>query len=107
MSYGRARTALGGVGGVISAAVDIASDPYLEEVACRVGQLKSIDRGNAPGACPATPDDLPGGIGLRRTVPALRAYVYSQQHRWVIPAAIAIAIGVPMWLGYELGRKYR
>jgi hypothetical protein len=97
---------MGDIGGVIGAASDILADPYLNEVVCRVGQLKSIDRGETPAACNETPDDpsQTGGIGLRRAVPALRAYVYSQEHVWVLPTIIAVAIGLPMWIGYEIAK---
>jgi hypothetical protein len=38
-------------------------------------------------------------------MPVLRGYVYAQQNQWVYPVAVLAAIGLPMWIGYELGRK--
>lgn len=108
--YG-SRRSLGSVDDVINTltsaaggALDIASDPYLPEVICRIAQLKTIQAGGTPAVCPDTADNLPGGVGLSAAVVPLRAYVYAQQNKWVYPVAIAAIIGLPMWIGYELGR---
>jgi hypothetical protein len=86
-------------------ALDVAGDPYLPEVLCRVAQLKQIEAtGATPTACTSTASGLPGGIGLRNAVTPLRAYVYAQQHKWVYPIALLAVVGIPMWIGYELGR---
>lgn len=90
--------------GATGSALDIASDPYLAEVICRIAQLKQIEAGGTPAVCPETADNLPGGVGLRNAIGPLRAYVYAQQNKWVYPLAIAAIIGLPMWIGYELGR---
>lgn len=92
------------MGDVLSTTLDVASDPYLPEVACRIQQLQAVDRGQVVGECAETPDNLPGGVGLRTAMPALRAYVYAQQNKWVYPVAIAAILGIPFWIGYELGR---
>lgn len=90
-------------GGVV-AALDVASDPYLPEAVCRIAQLKQIEAGTAAGNCPTTPQGLPGGVGLRNAVTPLRAYVYAQQHKWVYPAALAALVGLPLLIGYQLGK---
>ncbi len=100
----RATPAMGDLASTIATAADIASDPYLQEVICRIGQLKQIDRGEAVGVCSRTAAGVPGGVGLRNAVPVLRGYVYAQQHKWVYPLAAAAIIGVPLWIGYHLGR---
>jgi hypothetical protein len=107
--YGRrpARRAMGDISSVIGTALDVASDPYLSEVVCRVGQLKNIDHGETVGVCAETPEGTAGGVGLRNAIVPLRAYVYAQQNKWVYPVALAVAIGIPMWIGYELGRGPR
>lgn len=109
--YGR-RVALGSTlddvinaaSGAVTGAVDIASDPYLPEVVCRLAQLKAIEAGQQPSLCAETAPGLPGGVGLRTAVVPMRAYVYAQQNKWVYPVAIFAVLGIPMWLGYELGR---
>ncbi|HEY4266748.1 MAG TPA: hypothetical protein VGM94_01020 [Galbitalea sp.] len=88
----------------IGAGLDIASDPYLPEVLCHVGQLHAIQGGQPVPNCPETPDGLPGGVGLNRAVYPLRWYVYAQQNPWVYPLAAAVIIGLPMLIGYELGK---
>lgn len=98
---------MGDISSVIGTALDVASDPYLSEVVCHVAQLKNIDHGEPVGICTQVPDGAPGGVGLRNAIGPLRAYVYAQQNKWVYPVALAVAIGLPMWIGYELGKGPR
>lgn len=95
---------MGDLASTIGTAVDVASDPYLAEVVCRIGQLKHIDHGEPVTPCEVTPEGVAGGVGLRNVAPALRAYVYAQQNKWVYPLAVAALVGLPLWVGYELGR---
>jgi hypothetical protein len=95
---------MGDISGTISTAIDVASDPYMPEIICRIQQLKQIGRNEVPQICADTPSTVASSVGLQSAVPALRAYVYAQQNPWVYPAAIAAIIGLPFWLGYELGR---
>lgn len=96
--------ALGDLASTLTTALDVASDPYLPEIVCRVGQLKNIDHGEVVQTCLETPDDIAGGVGLRNAIYPLRAYVYAQQNKWVYPLAVAAILGIPMWIGYELGK---
>lgn len=95
---------LGDLASALSTAIDVASDPYLPEVMCRIQQLKNIDHGEAVAVCPSTPAGVVGGVGLGNAILPLRAYVYAQQNRWVYPVAIAAILGIPMLIGYELAR---
>jgi hypothetical protein len=96
---------MGDLASTIGTAIDIASDPYLAEVVCHIGQLKNIDHGEPVATCQETPPGAIGGVGLRNAAPVLRAYVYAQQNKWVYPVAMAVLLGVPMLIGYELGRN--
>jgi hypothetical protein len=96
--------AMGDLTSVLSTAADVASDPYLPEVICHIQQLKNIDRNEPVTACAETPDGVVGGVGLRNAMVPLRAYVYAQQNVWVYPLALAVILGVPLLLGYELGK---
>ncbi len=101
----RQLSGLGGVLDTISIAADVAADPYFPELVCRVQQLKAIDHGQSPNTCSYTVDDGSGnGVGLRRGMPGLRAYVYAQKNPWVYPLVIAGVFGLPMLIGYHLGR---
>lgn len=108
MSYhqhrSRPRASMGDIADTITTAIDVASDPYVPEIVCRVQQLQQIGRNQAVQACSVTPSTAGGGVGLRPAMPALRAFVYAQQNPWVYPAAIAAILGIPLWLGYEIGR---
>jgi len=106
--YSRSRPrAMGDVSSIINVigtGVDVAQDPYLPELACRLEQLHSINLGQAPGACTTTAPGLSGGVGLGKIMPALRAYVYAEQNPWAWAVAAAAIIGLPMAIGYSLGK---
>lgn len=93
----------GNVENAAGAALSFSQDPYLPEVACRFNQLASINANQTPGACTDTPPNLAGGVGLRNVIVPLRAYVYAQEHKWVYPVAVAAIIGIPLFVGYQLG----
>ena len=95
------------ISGSLGTGLDIAGDPYLSEVICHIGQLKQINAGAAPGACTDTPDGLQGGVGLARAVKPMRAYVWFEQNKWAYAVAAAAIIGVPMLIGYDLGKGKR
>jgi hypothetical protein len=95
------------IGGAVGTSVDIASDPYLPEVLCHIGQLKQINAGNDPGACANAVDGMQGGVGLARAVKPMRAYVWFEQHKWAYAVAAAAIIGVPMLIGYDIGKGKR
>jgi hypothetical protein len=92
------------MGDVLSTVVGASQDPYLSEVICRVEQLQSIDKKQPVKPCVKTRPGLPGGIGLRRTIQPLRAYVYAEQRPWVYPVAVAAIVGLPLFIGYQLGK---
>lgn len=108
MSYQRYRKrpsqAMGDVIGTLTTVLDVASDAALPEVVCRIQQLQAVDRGQPVPLCAETPPGL-GAPWAQRVMPVLRGYVYAQQNQWVYPVALLAAIGIPMWIGYELGRK--
>lgn len=97
--------ALGGLEDVLTSASAVAADPYLSEVVCQMTALSQIEAGGTAGECLPTAPGLPGGVGLRNAVAPLRMYVYAQQHKWVYPLAALALFGLPMWIGYEIGRK--
>lgn len=109
MSYQRYRRrlpsqAMGDVIGTLTTVLDVASDAALPEVVCRIQQLQAVDRGQPIPVCAETPPGL-GAPWAQRVMPVLRGYVYAQQNQWVYPVALLAVIGLPMWIGYELGRK--
>lgn len=99
-----AMAALTQAGGALGTGAKVVSDPYLPEVLCYVDQLAQIEAGGKVTACPRLPAGRVGGIGLRKVVTPLRAYVYAEQHPWVYPVAIGAAIGIPFLLGYLFGK---
>jgi hypothetical protein len=117
MSYHRNRStpaALGdlastitGIASTVGVATDLANDPYLPEAVCHVGQLKALNNGQRPAACAKTAPNLAGGVGLRKLMPAMRAYVYAEQNKWAYGAAAAVVIGVPFLLGFLAGKGNR
>ena len=91
----------------IGVATDLAQDPYLSETVCRVGQVRDTNAGRKPSTCVKQRDGLPGGVGLRKLIKPLRAYSYAEQHKWTYAAAVAGVLGVPLLIGYALGKGGR
>jgi hypothetical protein len=54
--------------------------------------------------CPKTLTLSTAGVGIRRVVPVMRAVVYAESHRWVYAVAAVGLIGLPMLIGYSLGK---
>jgi hypothetical protein len=82
----------------------VSTDPYLSEVICRVGQLKAIEDKTPVKPCAITPAGLRGGVGLRKAMKPLRAYVYAEQRPWIYPVAAVVILGVPLFIGYLAGK---
>lgn len=109
LSMGDAVSAIGNalqtVTGAIGTAASVAADPYLGETVCHVQQLAEHEKtGRIVTVCKPTRDGLTGGVGLRKVVKPLRAYVYAEQNPWVYPVAVGVAVGVPFFLGYLMGK---
>ncbi len=92
------------IGETIITGAAVLRDPYFNEAVCHVSQLKAITAGLPVPTCTRTAPDLAGGVGLRRAMPALRGYVYAEQHPWVYTAGAVTAIGIPMLIGYLIGK---
>jgi hypothetical protein len=95
---------MGDIGSTIATAIDVATDPYMPEIICRIQQLQQVGRNQPAQVCTDTPNTVTGGVGIANAMPVLRAYVYAQQNPWVYPVAIAAILGLPIWIGYELGK---
>lgn len=104
MGLGDLASTITNIASGLGIAADLASDPYLPETVCRVGQLRNLRAGQKPAACVRTADNLGGGVGLRKLIKPLRGYVYAEQHPWTYVAGAAAVIGLPMWIGYMLGK---
>ncbi len=104
IAMGDAASTITSLVSTVGIATDLATDPYLPETVCRVSQIRALNNGQRPGACAETPMNKTGGVGLRRFVKPLRAYVYAEQHPWVYAAAVVGVVGVPMLIGYALGK---
>lgn len=101
-----ARQGMGDLESLVIAGINIANDPYLNEVICRARQLQAVKAKTAVPVCPNTAPGIPGGIGLERAVVPMRAYVYAEEHKWVYLLAGVGIIGLPLLIGYELGKGH-
>jgi hypothetical protein len=97
---------MGDLSSTITTATEVIADPYFSEALCRISQLRSVERGEVVAACTETPDGIAGGVGLRPLMPVLRAYAFAQQNQWVYPVAVLALLGLPMFIGYELGKEH-
>lgn len=104
VAMGDLASAIANIGGAIGTVTDLATDPYLPETVCRIGQVSSIHKGQKPGACVTTHPNLPGGVGLRKMIVPLRAYAYAEAHPWTYAVAALGIIGLPFLLGYRMGQ---
>ena len=106
-------------GSAVGTAIGGATDPYLPEVFCRITQLKALTTGRTPlqamfgkkptvpvPACATTPSGK-GGIGLERAIKPLRALVYVNKHPTTVWLGLTALLGVPLLVGYMIGRKAR
>ncbi len=103
----------------IGAAIGGATDPYLPEVMCRIAQLQALGKGRTPlqtlfgkkptVAVPACAAVAPGrgGIGLEKAVKPLRSLVYVNQHPVAVWLGLTALLGVPVLLGYMIGKGSR
>lgn len=103
----------------VGAAIGGAADPYLPEVMCRIAQLQALGKGRTPlqamfgkkptvpvPACVTTPPGR-GGIGLERAVKPLRTLVYVNKNPITVWLGLTALIGVPMLVGYMIGKGNR
>lgn len=95
------------VSSALNVATDVASDPYLAEMLCHVHQLGQIQRGETVQACASTPMGLPGGIGLSYAVVPARMFVFARQNPIAWVGIAALFVGLPMAVGYAIGRSKR
>ncbi len=100
-------SAIKSIEGALGTGVDVASDPYFDETICHIGQLHAISTGQPVAACAVTPSGLPGGVGLEAAQTPLRFYVYAKQNVWVWPAVVIGLLGLPFFLGYEVGKDMK
>ena len=90
------------VGSAVDAAAAIASDPALPQVAGLILQLQQ----NEASTSQAQTGVARPGIGLGRLVTPLEIYVAYRQNPLVIGTLVLGAlVGIPMAIGYVLGRK--
>ena len=103
----------------IGTAIGGAADPYLPEMLCRVTQLQALGKGRTPlqtlfgkkptvpiPACVTTPPGK-GGIGLERAIKPMRALVYVNKNPATVWLGLTALLGVPMLIGYAIGKKAR
>lgn len=91
--------AMGDVSSILTTGLNVATDPYSQELLCQVQALQTIGRGGGMPTCPETPDGTPDTANIANLVKGLRLYVYAQANPWVYPVAIAALVGIPFLLG--------
>jgi hypothetical protein len=100
---------LGDTASAIAVANDVLHDPYFNEALCRVKQLQAIENKKTVPACVVTPPNISGGVGLRKAMPIVRAYVYAERQplKWPLIAAVVGVLGVPALIGYSIAKGGR
>lgn len=103
----RVLQAMGDASSILSTTLNLATDPYSQELACQISALQTIAKGGAQPICPETVDGTPDVAGIGNLVKILRYYVTAQANPWMYPAAIGVVVGVPLLLGYAFGKGSR
>jgi hypothetical protein len=100
MSYVSAGGVVDTLKSVVSSASTIIEDPALPQLTKSVLELKAIEqkRGGSTGA---------KGIGLSEIVKPVQYFVYYKKNRWILPVVAIALLGIPMLIGYSIGKKKR
>lgn len=78
---------------------DVVQDPALPTVVNLIGEIVEIETGKPAGE----PSNEPG-VGLRKIVPALKAFVVIERNPWLPWAAGFAALALPFLGGVLVGR---
>lgn len=90
---------------VVSAAA-VVSDPALPEVVRLIRQIHEAEKASAPPSKPGTkPPSYSAGVGLSAAIGPLKVILYARRNPWVVPAAAAALLAVPLFIGFSLGRS--
>jgi hypothetical protein len=101
----------------VGAVVGGVADPYLPEALCRISQLQALGKGRTPlqamfgkkptVTVPSCKQVVDGqkSIGFDRAVKPLRKLVYVNRHPAIIWLGLTALLGVPMLIGYAIGKK--
>jgi hypothetical protein len=85
---------------------EVIDDPYLPELACRIDQIYEARHHLPIKVCAVTPPQTAAsGIGLGRGMPLIRAFSLAEQNPILFPLAAIVAIGLPILIGYKLGKR--
>jgi len=105
--------------GVVGAVIGGVADPYIPEILCRVSQLNALTTNRTPlqamfGKKPtvavpscASPPLGANTVGIGRAIRPLRALVYVNRHPTTAWLGLTALLGIPMLVGYMIGRKTR
>ena len=95
---------------------DAVADPYFPNVVQSILELDAVSNGRPPiapdrgasivGGLKNVVSPTPGspGLGLQGASYALDVFVWAKQNPWLFPFAVAAVIGIPMLIGYRMGK---
>lgn len=85
--------------------LNVLEDPALDDVITEVAKMRATSTNTPIEYDPSKWGVKKGvGIGLSSVVKPLKALNYVQANKWVIPTAIVGVIGIPLLLGFTIGR---
>jgi hypothetical protein len=85
----------------------VVEDPALPQVIDRVQTIRALEEARAKEKpAPLAPGEKPKpvGIGLKRVIPALDAFIYARRHPWVPWVAGGGAVLLLVGIGFGVGR---
>jgi hypothetical protein len=86
----------------LNVAAGVINDPAFPTVLARLKTIKQLAEQEAARRGASSTASV--GLGLKKFVPPLDAYIYIQRKPWVLPVGAAAALTIPFLLGFWLGR---
>lgn len=90
--------------GIADDITKVMADPYAKEVLCRAAQLVALQQGQLP-VMQCTKTASKEKTVLAKIVVPMRTAVAIKKHPILIPLGIGVAVGLPVLLGYWLGKR--
>lgn len=80
--------------------IAVLKDPAFSEFAAQIERIRVANAADAGDS----PLDLNAGVGLGDVLPYVKAYAWFTENRWSLAFILVAAIGIPVGLGFLIGR---
>lgn len=84
--------------------IDVVEDPALPEIIQRIRIIRKLKKLPVTAPIKQLGGNETDASLLRKYLPAIDAYIWVEQNKWVIPVGIATALLIPGLIGFLIGR---